>query len=460
MKRVVVLCIGSRPDYLKPLLKGLACPYTLRINSRQRRVFHFLQTHECHLMLLVCSLATNALGRQFIKVLKQNFSALPVIFLTEEASKEFIVSVFRVGAMDLYEMPGSLAALEKQLNELLAENGNGQNRSSDDRQKTSDIPQEHGWQDSLLALVRHWRPAPATNSTKTDKTSGSNTLPKPPSDQKPMIHVAKETAIIPELADQPGFVVQFFGPWRVWLNGYRCKTWPNLRTETLFAYLAFRHDQGLARDPRKELDKSFRLEFNNVHSSMEQISASLRKIDSVLEPIVLIDERYRINPSIPWQSDVVEFERYWQLAQHCHRSKGIESALEAYKAAAAVYQGDFMQDSVDDTWIELARDYYREIYLHILNQISEYYAMDGNPGESIRLCERMLAIDNCREEVYRRMMFSHWRLGRIDLAMETFKRCEQTLRKELAETPSATIWSYYQTLAAEAQYKNLKIGKI
>jgi two-component SAPR family response regulator len=446
MKRVIVLCIGSRPDYLKPLLKGLSCPYTLRINSRQRRVFHFLQTHECHLMLLVCSLATNALGRQFLKVLKQNFSELPVIFLTEEASKEFIVSVFRVGAMDLYEMPGSEAALKKQLNELLAETG-----SCEIQPEAVCEKKEHPWQKSLLAWAKQWQPAPRASRA---------TLPKPQIDQKPKNTIEKVTANVPELIDQPGFVVHFFGSWQVWLNGYRCKTWPNVRTETLFAYLAFRHDQGVARDPNKEQEKSFRFEFNNLRGSLEQITASLRKIDPLLEPMVLIDESYRINPAIPWQSDVMEFERYWQRAQHCHRSSGVESALEAYKAAAALYQGDFMQDAMDDTWIELARDYYREIYLYILNQVSDYYAMDGNPGESIRLCERMLEIDNCREEVYRRMMFSHWRLGRIDLALETFKRCEQTLRKELAETPSATIWSYYQTLAAEEQYKNVKITKI
>ena len=104
---------------------------------------------------------------------------------------------------------------------------------------------------------------------------------------------------------------------------------------------------------------------------------------------------------------------------------------------ASMYSGDFMSDELYEDWSTLERENLKEIFLVALEKISECRLDSGNLEETISLCKAILERDNCREEIYRRLMCCYQKAGRRDKALCVYRQCVRSLKDELDVEPSA-----------------------
>jgi ATP/maltotriose-dependent transcriptional regulator MalT/DNA-binding SARP family transcriptional activator len=104
--------------------------------------------------------------------------------------------------------------------------------------------------------------------------------------------------------------------------------------------------------------------------------------------------------------------------------------------AIALYQGAFLPD-VAASWVLAARERMRAKFLSAVTSVSARLTDERRLAEAIVLLERGLEADSLAEELFRRLIQCHARLGRHAEALAAYQRCERVLRAELGINPAA-----------------------
>jgi DNA-binding SARP family transcriptional activator len=237
-----------------------------------------------------------------------------------------------------------------------------------------------------------------------------------------------------------------FGRLKVFLNGRPVNHWRCRREKEVFAYLTVNHTRRIHREILMNLfwpDSTPDSARNSLNVAMHGIRSRLRELDAAHDHILYDEQCYFVNPEIKIWLDIEEFLHCWRLAQRAELDHQIPIALTNYELAAALYQGDFMEDEPYGSWTTQQRENLKEIYLVILDRLGEYYVRDGHLDTAIELCRKILEKDVCREDVYRRLMRCYCQLGQRDQALRTYQKCREALKNELeAEPTRATIQLY------------------
>jgi DNA-binding SARP family transcriptional activator len=192
---------------------------------------------------------------------------------------------------------------------------------------------------------------------------------------------------------------------------------------------------------------------NCLNVTLHGIRRLLHSIDDRFEYILFRNECYFINPQCEIWIDVGELKKAWRNGQEREREDRAHDALRAYERAAEIYRGDFMEESPYEDWLTLEREHLKEVYLVILDKVSNYYTLDGKPQTAIELCERMLEKDHCQEEVHRRLMKCYYRLGSRDRALKQFRRCAEVMKKDLEVEPTTETVVLYERIKKETEVK-------
>jgi DNA-binding SARP family transcriptional activator len=122
--------------------------------------------------------------------------------------------------------------------------------------------------------------------------------------------------------------------------------------------------------------------------------------------------------------------------------------MTAYRRAVELYQGDFLEEDLYIDWPIWPREHLRGLYLEIVNALGEYYLNQGEFTETVAMCQKLLACDNCHEEAYRRLMRCYLAQGQRRLAVRQYQLCVQMLRRELDVPPSAETQALYAQITA------------
>ncbi len=176
---------------------------------------------------------------------------------------------------------------------------------------------------------------------------------------------------------------------------------------------------------------------NCLNVTLHTIRKWLQQSPGSQEFICFKDEYYFFHSDLSIQIDTEEFVSLWRQAQEIERKEGEGLALPVYEAATALYRGDFLEDHPYESWTELERENYREIYLGILDKVSRLYSLDGKPERAIDLCQTILEKDEACEDIHRRIMRCYYRLGQRDKAMKQYFKCIRALKNALDTLPSS-----------------------
>ena len=469
MARKVILVVENDEKTTQLVASALKSRYQLLCVSHGEKAIALAERETLHLALISRDLPDLG-GLQLLGKMAAQFPAVPLIFIAENVSKDFIVTAFRSGAKDFLEKPIAASTLLESVSRLVgaAEKDTPVSIFAAKLLHSLKGTKFFRFHFPWVSLKQWWRHVAAVTSHLStrlfnsptpilfNKNAGSLFNPALTSGQVEPLMVSNAEATPSNMmapADEEekmGLALRVYclGRFQVFLNDKRINHWPCRKGRELFAYLAVNHNK---RAHREILMDSFWPESspdsarNSLNVALHGIRTQLRELDLAHEIILYDDECYFFNPEIEMWLDVEAFQGHWRTAQRAELEKRHGDAVANYERAAALYQGEFLEDDLYESWPTQQRENLKEIYLVILDRLGEHYALDGHPDTAINLCDKILEKDICREDVYRRLMRCYYRLGQRDKALRVFKKCTEALKKELETEPArATIQLYEQ----------------
>lgn len=241
---------------------------------------------------------------------------------------------------------------------------------------------------------------------------------------------------------------RFLGDFELYSNGQKVKKLGGKKAKSILAYLLFYHRKRIAREVLMDLfwpNSTPESARNSLNVALHGLRKALHTINPDVDHILFRDECYQINTDLSIGLDVDEFLERWRAGRSKENQQGRVAAVYEYKQAISCYQGIFLADSPYEVWIREERENLKEIYLVMLERLSEYFE-ETDPAVAIGYSKSILESDNCRENIYRRLMACYHRMGQRSRAIRQFHRCRSTLRSELEVEPTQATFELYETI--------------
>jgi two-component SAPR family response regulator len=125
--------------------------------------------------------------------------------------------------------------------------------------------------------------------------------------------------------------------------------------------------------------------------------------------------------------------------------KNIEAAIERYQSALALYTGDYLPERRYEDWSSAERERLQTLALGMLTTLANLL-LDRSPLESLRLTQRVLALDPAWEDAYRIQMLAHLAQGNRTLALRTYQQCVAALEREFTVKPLPQTQALYERI--------------
>ena len=257
---------------------------------------------------------------------------------------------------------------------------------------------------------------------------------------------------LPPIEDQLCFKVSFFGNLRMEYNGKLVEGLHSRKGKAILSYLLYNQKRQIHRDILMDKfwpDVASDSARNSLNVAIHSIRKAFFELDAEEKLILFKDDCYLIHPEIAVTSDVSAFKEFWHQARTYEHSGRMIEAVEKYQAALGLYQGDLMEDDLYSDWAERERENLREIYLLILDKLSDYYFADKQFKKAAEFCQMLLKMDDCREDVHRRLMNCLFQLGKRGQAIKQFYKCEKILKEELEVKPSERTCDLFHRIRSE-----------
>lgn len=146
-------------------------------------------------------------------------------------------------------------------------------------------------------------------------------------------------------------------------------------------------------------------------------------------------DRYAFDTQSSCWIDVLEFRALLELGRKADAAHEELAAINAYEAAAELYQGDYLQDEPLADWCWQTREQLREAFHAALNRLATLWGGQGRWNESAAWSRRALFLDPLREEMHRALMYALWASGRRGEAVRQYEACAHLLRERLDLAP-------------------------
>jgi DNA-binding SARP family transcriptional activator len=170
--------------------------------------------------------------------------------------------------------------------------------------------------------------------------------------------------------------------------------------------------------------------------TVKRLHVALASLRKTLEPGIVkgasaylsrVGDSYRIDIGQGW----VDIEAFSDHLRRARRENEPDESLGHLLEAESLYGGDFMEEEPYSEWCAEPRESLRKDYLSIVGQIVDHYKRLNQHARCIEFAEKYLAVDGYSESVYRTLMISYWKTGDKFALVRTYKRCRETVMREL-----------------------------
>jgi LuxR family maltose regulon positive regulatory protein len=220
--------------------------------------------------------------------------------------------------------------------------------------------------------------------------------------------------------------------------------WRSSTSRDLFMYL-------LCRGPasKEELGSAFwpDLAPGKLRSTFHITIYRLRRALDPLETVIFEDDRYHFNRRLDYTFDVETFESLLVQAEILEVTDP-QRATELYDQAAALYQGEFLEDyrSPQDEWRVLRANELAEKYLKALERLGDLLTAQQDYQGALTTFKRAAGYDPYRESARRGVMQSLFRLKRRSEALRYYNELEDFIQAELGVLPTPETQTLYQRI--------------
>jgi DNA-binding SARP family transcriptional activator len=185
---------------------------------------------------------------------------------------------------------------------------------------------------------------------------------------------------------------------------------------------------------------------NNLNVAIHGLRRALRAGCPTASHVLYRDDCYLVNPDLCVWVDAEAFEQHCADAQALEERDDLAEAMRQYRAAEALYQGEYMEEDRYEEWMIPRRQRLEARYLELLDRLARYSYDREDEAACIALCHKMLAIDPCREEAHRRLMRCYYRQGQPYLAVRQYHLCAEQLADELEVPPAPATTALYRQI--------------
>jgi DNA-binding SARP family transcriptional activator len=188
-------------------------------------------------------------------------------------------------------------------------------------------------------------------------------------------------------------------------------------------------------------------EIDNPAGALKNLMYRLRKALAAAfgEGDFIITNRgsYHWNPEQKVNLDTDNFEDLVRKAKTEHLT---EAAMEHYEQAVRLYQGEFMPQLSDMSWISTLGTYYHSMYLSAVKALAELYVKEGHFELLEELCNEALRYESGDEQLYCYQIEARMRCGKIALAIESYEKAREIMEKELGIRKTTVLNKVYEEL--------------
>lgn len=269
----------------------------------------------------------------------------------------------------------------------------------------------------------------------------------PPSED---VETPRASAVVGEAAPVAFLLVVYcLGPFRVYQDEQPIVDWPSSKGKCIFKYLVTHRERPVAKEVLMELfwpgahPDAAR---NSLNVAIYGLREALRQARPAFSHVLFQDDCYLFNPDLEIWVDVEEFMEHVRVAQDLERRGELAAAIHNYRAAEALYQGEFLEEDRYEEWLIPERQRLQDDYLSLLDRLSRHYFAKEDYAACATLCSKMLAVETCCEDAHRRLMRCYSRQGQRYLALRQYHLCVETLDRELAVAPAVTTVRLYDRL--------------
>jgi DNA-binding SARP family transcriptional activator len=244
----------------------------------------------------------------------------------------------------------------------------------------------------------------------------------------------------------PGYAlaVRTLGPFAVWRGDepVTARDWQREKARQIFQLLLTYPRQWFYREqiidhlwphlPPDAAERDFKVALNALNRALEP------NRPRGAPPLFVVRRRsvYGLNPVARIVVDASEFE---QLAA--------SDDIDHLHQALALYEDDYLPDSMYEDWPAAERQRLRHLYLVTAERLARHLLQDKTWEEAIQVCQAILARDNCWEAAYRLLMRAYAAQDNRTQVRSVYQQCVTTLREELAVEPSPTTQALFEKLS-------------
>ena len=249
--------------------------------------------------------------------------------------------------------------------------------------------------------------------------------------------------------------VRLFGGLELTIGGraVRERDWKKRKARLLFAMLAIRRGQDVARDqlfeylwPEMDADRAK----NNLYVVWSTMKAALVGEADKGAPCPYIETAGGVCRTVrdAVRTDVDDFESELVAAREAEKAGKPSEALRAYEHIADLYRGDLLPGDVYDDWFATLRDHYRSSFVDAMLRATELLVKADDPGNALVFTRRAIQCDPFREDLYQAALRCQIAAGQRSSAIDTYFQCRDNLSEELGLDPSTDTRALYDQILA------------
>lgn len=248
--------------------------------------------------------------------------------------------------------------------------------------------------------------------------------------------------------------IQTLGGFRVWRNGEEVPTtaWGREKAIHLFQFFITMRHQYVHKEqimdrlwPDLDIekgDRDFKVALNSINKALEP------EREPRSDPLFV--KRYGLAYGIDFENVWLDTEAMELLISAGNQATlgakpAHDFAIACYEAAVQLYHGDYLPERRYEDWTSAERERLQLLALNTMTTLATLL-LQRAPLESIRLAQRVLAIDPVWEDAYRVQMRAFVSQRNRPLALRTYQRCVEVLSDEFGVDPLPETTDLYEQI--------------
>ena len=179
-----------------------------------------------------------------------------------------------------------------------------------------------------------------------------------------------------------------------------------------------------------------------LRTTFHRVRTLLNKLDESAGHDLILHQGggYIVNPEIPVELDVVDFNRFVREAEETDSD---EKRLELLLEAIRLYDDDFLVKLSSESWARSVALHYHEIYVKLVKDALAMLERAGRRDEAVTVCVKALKIEPYSEDIYLHLMINYLAMGERREVISTYEKMSKIFLSDFGVLPSEEIRNIY-----------------